>query len=57
MTDLAGATVAEVAVSVHQDLAATFSGALVWGPSAQFDRQRVGRDPHVADGDIVEIVR
>jgi ribosome-interacting GTPase 1 len=52
-----GATVAEVADSVHQDLAATFSGALVWGPSARFDGQRVGRDHPVADGDIVEIVR
>ena len=52
-----GATVAEVAGWVHHDLAATFSGALVWGPSARFDGQRVGRDHAVADGDIVEIVR
>ncbi|MBI3748757.1 MAG: 50S ribosome-binding GTPase [Chloroflexi bacterium] len=52
-----GATVADVAASVHHDLAATFSGALIWGPSARFDAQRVGRDHPVADGDTVEIVR
>lgn len=52
-----GATVADVADSVHQQLGASFSAALVWGPSARFDGQRVGRDHQVADGDVVEIVR
>ncbi|HEY6014553.1 MAG TPA: GTPase [Candidatus Limnocylindrales bacterium] len=52
-----GATVADVAASVHHDLGATFSGALIWGPSARFDGQRVGRDHRVADGDAVEILR
>jgi len=52
-----GATVADVADSVHHDLGASFSGALVWGPSARFDGQRVGRDHPVSDGDVVEIVR
>lgn len=51
-----GATVADVADSVHHDLGATFSAALVWGPSARFDGQRVGRDHPVRDGDVVEIV-
>jgi ribosome-interacting GTPase 1 len=51
------ATVADVADWVHHDLAATFSGALVWGPSARFDGQRVGRDHPVHDGDVVEILR
>ena len=51
-----GATVAEVADWVHHDLGATFSGARVWGPSARFDGQRVGRDHEVRDGDTVEIV-
>ena len=50
------ATVADVADSVHHDLGASFSGALVWGPSAGFDGQRVGRDHPVCDGDVVEIV-
>jgi small GTP-binding protein len=51
------ATVADVADWVHHDLAATFSGAFVWGPSARFDGQRVGRDHPVQDGDVVEILR
>jgi len=51
------ATVADVADWVHHDLAASFSGALVWGPSARFDGQRVGRDHPVRDGDVVEILR
>jgi small GTP-binding protein len=51
-----GATVAEVADWVHHDLGATFSGARVWGPSARFDGQRVGREHEVRDGDTVEIV-
>ena len=52
-----GATVADVAAAVHHDLAASFGGALVWGPSARFDGQRVGRDHRIVDGDIVEILR
>ncbi|HEX2754518.1 MAG TPA: GTPase, partial [Candidatus Limnocylindrales bacterium] len=52
-----GATVADVADRVHHDLAASFSGARVRGPSARFDDQRVGRDHVVADGDVVEILR
>jgi ribosome-interacting GTPase 1 len=52
-----GATVADVAAWVHHDLAASFSGARVRGPSARFDDQRVGRDHVVADGDVVEILR
>lgn len=52
-----GATVADVADSVHHDLGASFSGARVWGPSARFDGQRVGRDHAVVDGDVVEILR
>jgi small GTP-binding protein len=52
-----GATVADVADWVHHALGASFSGARVWGPSARFDGQRVGRDHVVLDGDAVEIVR
>jgi small GTP-binding protein len=51
------ATVEHVADSVHHDLATAFSGARVWGPSAKFDGQRVGREHEVADGDVVEILR
>jgi ribosome-interacting GTPase 1 len=52
-----GSTVTEVADSVHHDLAASFVGARVWGPSARFEGQRVGRDHAVQDGDVVEILR
>ena len=52
-----GASVTDVALSVHQELAASFSGALVWGPSARFDGQRVGRDHAMQDGDVVELLR
>jgi len=52
-----GSTVTDVADWVHHDLAAAFSGARVWGPSARFDGQRVGRDHEVLDGDVVEILR
>jgi uncharacterized protein len=51
-----GSTVADVADWVHHDLGASFTGARVWGPSARFDGQRVGREHEVQDGDIVEIV-
>jgi small GTP-binding protein len=51
-----GSTVTDVADWVHHDLAATFAGARVWGPSALFDGQRVGRDHIVQDGDAVEIL-
>jgi len=51
------ATVADVADSIHHDLGESFSGARVWGPSARFDGQRVGREHQVLDGDTVEILR
>ena len=50
-------TVADVADWVHHELAVSFIGAHVWGPSARFDGQRVGRDHAVQDGDVVEILR
>jgi uncharacterized protein len=51
-----GSTVADVADSVHHDLAASFIGARIWGPSARFEGQRVGREHQVLDGDTVEIL-
>lgn len=51
------ATVADVAGKLHRSLAVTLRGARIWGPSARFDGQRVGRDHRVRDGDVVEIVR
>lgn len=51
-----GATVTDVAARVHRSLAARFRGARIWGPSARFDGQLVGRDQPVHDGDVVEIL-
>ena len=53
----AGATVADVADRIHHELGAAAGGARVWGPSARFEGQRVGRSHVVADGDTVEVVR
>ena len=49
-------TVLDVADSIHHELGARCVGARVWGPSARFDGQRVGRDHELADRDAVEIL-
>jgi small GTP-binding protein len=51
-----GATIIDVATKVHKELGTTFRGARIWGPSARFDGQQVGRDHAAQDGDIVEII-
>ena len=51
-----GATVADVADRVHHEVGRSCVGALLWGPSARFEGQRVGRGHVVADGDVVEVV-
>ncbi len=50
------ATVVDVARQVHKDLAERCIGARVWGPSARFDGQRVGRMHTVVDGDTVAVL-
>ncbi len=52
----AGATAIDVAAAIHKDLAASFKGARVWGPSAKFEGQQVGREHLVADSDAVEVM-
>jgi small GTP-binding protein len=52
----AGATVAELADRVHHELGAACVGARVWGPSARFDGQRVGRTHVLHDDDEVEVL-
>ena len=49
-------TVQDVAREIHQELAQRCEGARVWGPSARFAGQRVGRGHLLADGDVVEII-
>ena len=51
-----GATVKDVADQIHHELCASCTGALLWGPSARFDGQRVGRGHVVLDGDVVEVL-
>jgi small GTP-binding protein len=50
------ATVADVAHAIHDELGRSCIGARVWGPSARFEAQRVGRGHVVADGDVVEVL-
>jgi uncharacterized protein len=49
-------TVVDVADSIHHELGERCVGARVWGPSARFDGQRVGRGHLLADEDTVEIL-
>jgi small GTP-binding protein len=48
--------VLDVADAIHHELAARCTGARVWGPSAKFPGQQVGRAHVLADGDAVEIL-
>jgi ribosome-interacting GTPase 1 len=50
------ATVADVAHSIHHELGERCRGGRVWGPSARFPGQRVGRSHELADGDAVEVL-
>jgi small GTP-binding protein len=50
------ASVADAARSIHHELEQRCQGAHVWGPSARFEGQRVGRDHVLADGDLLEII-
>ena len=50
------ATVTDVATKIHKDIGASFRSAHIWGPSARFEGQQVGRKHHVQDGDTVEII-
>lgn len=51
-----GATIADVAEAIHKDMGVACRGARVWGPSARFEGQQVGRSHPVHDGDTVEIL-
>jgi ribosome-interacting GTPase 1 len=50
------ATVLDVADTIHHDLRERCTGARVWGPSARFPGQQVGRESELSDGDTVEIL-
>ena len=50
-----GATVRDVAAGLHNELAETVRSARLWGPSARYPGQRVGRRHVVVDGDLLEL--
>lgn len=50
-----GATVRDVARSIHSDFVENFLYARVWGRSVKYPGERVGLDHVLEDGDIVEI--
>lgn len=52
----ARATVADVAEALHAELGATCRGGHVWGSSARFPGQLVGRDHRVAENDVIEVI-
>jgi small GTP-binding protein len=49
-------TVLDVADTIHHELQERCAGARIWGPSARFDGQQVGRQHELQDGDTVEIL-
>jgi small GTP-binding protein len=50
------ATVLDVADTIHHELRDSCTGARVWGPSARFEGQQVGRQHELHDGDTVEVL-
>lgn len=51
-----GATIHEVCKKIHKDFVKNFRYAQIWGSSATFPGQRVGKNHQVKDGDIVTLV-
>ena len=51
------ATVLDVADTIHHELRDRCTGARVWGPSARFPGQHVGREYELGEGDTVEVLR
>lgn len=50
-----GATVEDFVAAIHREWVASLQHARVFGPSARFQGQLVGRDHILADGDAVEL--
>ena len=50
------ATVLDVADTIHHELRERCSGGRIWGRSALFPGQQVGREYELSDGDTVEIL-
>jgi hypothetical protein len=52
-----GSTVEDLASRIHHGLSEGLDKAVLWGPSARFPGQTVGRQHVLQDGDCVELVR
>ncbi|UCC91821.1 MAG: TGS domain-containing protein [Candidatus Aenigmatarchaeota archaeon] len=50
-----GSKVRDVAERIHKDFERNLEYARIWGPSAKFDGQKVGRERVLKDRDIVEL--
>jgi small GTP-binding protein len=50
------ATVLDVADTIHHELRDRCTGARIWGRSARFPGQQVGREFELSDGDTVEVL-
>ena len=48
-----GATIHDVCKKIHRDFVKNFRYAQIWGASASFPGQRVGKNHLVKDGDII----
>jgi TGS domain len=51
-----GATLLEVAESIHHDPARRFTGGRIWGSSVRHPGQKVGTDHVVADEDVIAVL-
>jgi small GTP-binding protein len=49
-------TILDVADTIHHELREHCTGARIWGPSARFPGQQVGRHRELHDGDVVEVL-
>jgi len=49
-----GATVEDVALSIHKDFVAKLKYARIWG-SGKFGGQMVKRDYELSEGDVIEL--
>jgi uncharacterized protein len=49
------ATVHDLALAIHRDVADRLRFARIWGKQARFDGQQVDREHVLADGDVVEL--
>ena len=50
-----GSSVTDAARTVSNELVKHFRFARIWGPSANFDGEKVGEDHVLEDGDIIQI--